>query len=181
MSAMVADPAASGPTLSGPTLSGPTLSGLTRPRLEPVAASDLPAQVFRTPRKVRFSDCDPAGIAYTARLVDLMNGAVEDLFPARLGLSYYTAIVERRLGLGYGRVDCDFFQPAHMGDAVELSVLVQRLGQSSIAWQVHIHRGQDELARGLLVSVTTSLDTHKATPVPDWLRQAVEAYRRDCG
>jgi 4-hydroxybenzoyl-CoA thioesterase len=155
--------------------------GLARPRLEPVRFSDLPAAAFHAPRKIRFSDCDPAGIAYTARLVDMMNGAIEDFFPARLGLSYHAAITEQRLGLGYGRVDCDFFRPARMGDQAQLSVLVDRVGRGSIGWRVHLHRGEDELARGALVTVTTSLDTGAATPIPDWLRAPVEAYRRDCG
>ncbi|MGC1301005.1 MAG: thioesterase family protein [Caulobacteraceae bacterium] len=156
-------------------------SGLARPRLVPIPFAALPPAAFRTPRSIRFSDCDPAGIAYTARLVDLMNGAVEDLFPARLGLSYHAAIRERRLGLGYGRVDCDFFRPAEMGDAMIMSVLVDRVGAGSIAWRVHIHHGEDEAARGQLITVTTSLDTRKPIPVPAWLRAPLDAYRHACG
>jgi 4-hydroxybenzoyl-CoA thioesterase len=155
-------------------------AGLARPRLAPIPFAALPPGVFRTPRGVRFSDCDPAGIAYTARLIDLMNGAIEDLFPARLGLSYHAVIRERRVGLGYGRVDCDFFQPAQMGDALVMSVLVDRIGRGSIAWRVHIHRDGEEVARGQLVTVTTSLDGHKAMPAPGWLREPLLAYRRDC-
>jgi 4-hydroxybenzoyl-CoA thioesterase len=155
-------------------------AGLARPRLAPIPFASLPPGAFRTPRGIRFSDCDPAGIAYTARLVDLMNGAIEDLFPARLGLSYHAVIRERRVGLGYGRVDCDFFLPAQMGDALVMSVLVDRVGESSIAWRVHIHRGADEVVRGQLVTVTTSLDDHKAMPMPGWLREPLLAYRAEC-
>jgi 4-hydroxybenzoyl-CoA thioesterase len=164
-------------------VSGPdaeAVAALSRPRLEPIPFTALPQGAFQVPRRIRFSDCDPAGIAYTARLVDLMNGAIEDLFPVRLGLSYHAVIRERRVGLGYGRVDCDFFLPAQMGDAMVMSVLVDRVGSGSIAWRVHLHRGDDEVARGQLVTVTTSLDTHKAMPMPDWLREPIEAYRRDC-
>jgi acyl-CoA thioesterase FadM len=149
--------------------------------LEPVPAARLPTGAFRTPRLIRFSDCDPAGIAYTARLIDLMNGAIEDLFAERLGLSYASVIKDRRLGLGYGRVDCDFFKPAFMGDRVDLAVLVDRIGAGSITWRLHIHRGEDELARGRLVTVTTSLETYAATPPPGWLRDAVRGYAATCG
>lgn len=95
-------------------------------------------------------------------------------------MSYHAVIREQRVGLGYGRVDCDFFLPAQMGDALVLSVLVDRLGAGSIAWRVHLHRDGDEVARGQLVTVTTSLDTHGAMPAPDWLREPLEAYRREC-
>ncbi len=155
-------------------------AALARPRLAPIPLAVLPRGAFHTPRNIRFSDCDPAGIAYTARLVDLMNGAIEDLFPARLGLSYHAVIRERRVGLGYGRVDCDFLLPALMGDALVMSVLVDRVGAGSIAWRVHIHRDDEEVARGQLVTVTTSLDGHKAIAAPDWLREPLETYRRDC-
>ncbi|WP_158915583.1 thioesterase family protein [Caulobacter sp. S45] len=153
-------------------------AGLTRPRLTPVAFSALPLASFHTPRKIRFSDCDPAGIAYTPRLIDLMNGAVEDFFPERLGLSYYDAIRVHGVGLGYGRVDCDFFRPVSMGDAVVLSVLIDRIGAGSIAWRVHLHRADEETVRGQLVTVTTDQKTRRATPVPTWLREPLEAYRQ---
>ena len=154
--------------------------GLSRPRLDPLPLSALPAGAFRSPRRIRFADCDPAGIAYTGRLIDLMNEAIEELFEVRLGLDYGEVIQVRRVGLGYGRVDCDFFQPLRFGDRASVSVLLDRLGRGSIAWRVYLHRGEDEMARAVLTTVTTELDSHRATPVPDWLRAPLEAYRRAC-
>lgn len=154
--------------------------GPARPRLAPVAPSTLPPGALRSDRRIRFSDCDPAGIAYTGRLIDLMNGAIEELFEARLGLDYGEVIQVRRLGLGYGRVDCDFFRPLGIGDRLSVCVLVARLGRGSVAWRVHLHGGEDEAARGQLTTVATDLDTHRAAPIPYWLRAPLEAYRRAC-
>lgn len=154
---------------------------MSRPRLTPITAASLPTAAYRTPRRIRFSDCDPAGIAYTPRIVDLMNGAIEDAFPARLGLDYHAWIRDRRIGLGYARVDCDFFQPLAMGDEIMITVLIAGVGVASTTWRVHLHNGDREAARGELVMVTTDLDRHRVAPLPPPLREAFSAYLTDCG
>lgn len=153
---------------------------MSRPRPAPVAASALPARAFRVARRVRFSDCDPAGIAYTPRIVDLMNGAIEDAFPGRLGLDYAGLIRDDRIGLGYARTDCDFFEPMLMGQEITFTVLIDRIGNASATWRLHLHVGDREAARGELVMVTTSLTTHSAIPLPDGIRRALQEYQADC-
>jgi 4-hydroxybenzoyl-CoA thioesterase len=141
---------------------------------------ELPAQAFRVQREIRFSDCDPAGIAYTARLVDLINGVVEDFFPAALGISYHATIRDDRTGLGYAKVDCDFKKPLMMGDRAEFAVLVTRIGGASANLEV---RGFKDGAPALtcrLVIVTTDLDAHKAIPIPAPIRAALQAYENRC-
>jgi 4-hydroxybenzoyl-CoA thioesterase len=151
-----------------------------RPRLTPLSAAALPVAAFRARRTIRFSDCDPAGIAYTPRLIDLMNGVIEDLFPARLGLDYHALIRDRRLGLGYARVDTDFLRPVSMGDDLVFTAVLDRIGSSSAAWRMHVHRGEVEAARAQLVMVTTALDRRVAIPLPDDLRGAMITYRDQC-
>lgn len=152
---------------------------MSRPRLTPVMASELPAKAFRTGRRIRFSDCDPAGIAYTGRIIDLMNGALEDIFRERLGLDYY-GMIRDRIGLGYGRTDCDFFAPLTMGSEVSITVLVERIGGASVTWRLHLHVDGQEAARGELVMVTTSLVSNSVMRLPDGLRSALTTYETDC-
>jgi 4-hydroxybenzoyl-CoA thioesterase len=153
---------------------------VSRSRLEPLPADRLPSRAFRATRSIRFSDCDPAGIAYTPRIVDLMNGAIEDAFPGRLGLDYHQLIRDDRLGLGYARVDCDFFRPLAMGDEVVATVLIAAVGGASATWRLHLHLGEQEAARGELVMVTTSLTSHRAVRLPDAVRAAFVRYQADC-
>lgn len=148
---------------------------MTRP--SPIAASKLPAGRFRAPRKIRFSDCDPAGIAYTARLIDQMNGVIEDFFPAALGLDYHGLIAESRIGLGYASVHCDFFRPTRMGSRLEISVLIERIGERSTTFVLHGHDGEDEVFRMSFVMSTTSLTEHRSIPLPPTLREALATYR----
>jgi 4-hydroxybenzoyl-CoA thioesterase len=150
---------------------------LTLIRPSPVAASKLPPARFWAPRKIRFSDCDPAGIAYTARLIDQMNGVIEDFFPVALGLDYQGMIAESRIGLGYASVHCDFFRPAQMGARLEVSVLIERIGERSATFLLHAHDGEDEIFRASFVMSTTSLSEHRSIPLPPTLREALTAYR----
>ena len=149
-------------------------------RAKALPRSALPGGAFSTPRLIRFSHCDPAGIVYTPRFVDLMNGAVEDFFPGALGLDYYRFIRDEKVGLGYAKLDCDFFRPGLMGDRLVFSVVVGRIGGASATLTVHAHRGEDEIVRGRLVMVTTSLTEHRAIALPDALRTALLAYQDRC-
>lgn len=150
------------------------------PRARPLAYSALPAGAFGAERLIRFSHCDPAGIVYTPRFVDLMNGVIEDFFPQALGLDYYGFIRDERIGLGYAKLDCDFFLPGLMGDQLVFTVLIGRIGGASATFLIHAHRGAEEVLRGRLVMVTTSLTEHRAIPLPAPLRNALIAYQDRC-
>lgn len=157
------------------------MSDDSRARPTPLPRGALPAAAFQLVRTVRFSDCDPAGIAYTPRLVDMMNGAIEDAFPQALGLDYHQLIRDQRVGLGYARVDCDFLRPLAMGDEIRISILIAHIGGASATWRLHMHLGDDEAVRAELVMVTTDLDAHRAIRLPAQLRSAFEAYAQACG
>jgi 4-hydroxybenzoyl-CoA thioesterase len=148
-------------------------------RAQPVPASQLPHAAFATPLTVRFTHCDPAGIVFTPRWVDLMNTALETFFPS-IGFDYYSLIRDDRLGLGYAQIHCEFFRPGLMGDEIAFTVLIGRVGAGSVAFRVHGHRDGEELVRGDFVLVTTDLNRHKAIPIPDALRAAFLAYQDQC-
>ena len=150
-------------------------------RRSPFRLAALPEAAWRAHRLVRFSHCDPAGIVYFARYFDILNGVVEDWFAGSLGLDYHAFIGPRRIGLGFAKADADFHAPSRMGDRLLLAVLVERVGRSSLALAVHAYREEEPVLTASLVMVTTSLEVHRAIPLPDDLRAAVEGYQERCG
>ena len=63
-----------------------------------------------------------------------------------------------------------------MGDDVELSLAVERLGGRSITLRLACHGREGAMRMQVLQTVvTTSLATHAAIPVPDELRAALAA------
>lgn len=150
------------------------------PRRRAQPRDGAPAQAYVATRSVRFSDCDPAGIAYTARLVDMLNGVVEDFFPAVLGVDYHATIRDRKIGLGYAKVDVDFFRPLMMGETADFIVLIDRLGGASAAFEIRAYHDNQPVLTATLVMVTTDLVAHKAIPLPADLRAALQDYEARC-
>jgi len=149
------------------------------PRPAPIQATRLPVAAYRAARMVRFSDCDPAGIVYTPRYLDMLNGVIEDFFPERLGLDYH-GLIAAGTGLGYASVDCQFFRPARMGARLTIAPLVERIGGASASFVLHAHIGEDEIFRGRMVMVTTAMATDRPIPLPAPLRAALQSYQEQC-
>jgi 4-hydroxybenzoyl-CoA thioesterase len=151
-----------------------------RERPTPIHPRNFPDDAWSTYRNIRFSDCDPAGIVYTARFIDLVNGVIEDFFLQRLGIDYHALIRTGRVGLGYKSVDTDFFRPAVMGDRLQFVLMVEHIGRTSVIFSIHSVREIEEIMRCRLVMVTTSLNTNNAINIPPDLKDALIAYRAIC-
>lgn len=145
-------------------------------RARPLDAADLPAGLWHTAVKIRFGQCDPAGIVYTPHYFDLFNGVIEDWYPAALGLDYHAFLRDRRMGLGYATAACDFLAPSAMGDVLTVHVALRRLGGASFTLVLHALKEGREAVRGRFVVVTTDLGSRRPVPVPADLRAALAAY-----
>ncbi|MBB3002212.1 MAG: thioesterase family protein [Paraburkholderia tropica] len=135
----------------------------------------MKAPTFSRPHKIHFSECDPAGIVFYPQYFVLFNDLIEAWIDDLLPEGYHGVIGARRIGMPTVRLEVDFKAISKMGDRVTLSLDVQRLGNASLvlAWAC---TGADGVVRmsALQTLVTTSLDTHKAIPMPDDLRGAIE-------
>lgn len=149
-------------------------------RRVPLAAAELPEAAFTARQPIRFEHCDTAGIVFFARYFTMMQGAVEAWFEAELGLDYADIIQRRRVGLGYVRAECDYLKPARLGDVLGLTVLVERVGRSSIGLAFHGHRDGEPALLGRLVLVTTDIAETASIPIPADIKDAVESYQRRC-
>jgi 4-hydroxybenzoyl-CoA thioesterase len=129
---------------------------------------------FARPRRIRFSDCDPAGIVFFPQYFVMFNGFVEQWVDEGLGLSYAALLMQRRVGLPTVRLEADFRAVSRIGDDVTLALGVQHLGGRSIRLDLHCD-GPDGQRRVSIkqVLVTTSLETHKAIEIPPDLRAAI--------
>jgi len=151
-------------------------------RAAPVAASALPASAFRYRRRIRFGECDLAGIVYYPRFVELVHDTIEawvsaPSVEAGLGLDYHAMI---RAGTGFptARLEVEFLAPATMGDDLSLVPLVGRIGSSSVELVVHAHRSEAEIFRSRLVVVTVSIGQTTPVRLPGAFRAALERSPR---
>jgi 4-hydroxybenzoyl-CoA thioesterase len=135
---------------------------------------------FTTQRRIRFSDCDPAGIVFYPQYFVMFNGLLEDWVDGPLGIGFAELVSRRRIGLPTVRLEADFRAVSRFGDDVALSLDVERLGGRSLTLALRCTAlGDGELRMAVRqVIVTTSLDTHQAVDVPADLRAAIERQGR---
>ena len=128
---------------------------------------------FERSTRIRFGQCDPAGIVFFPQYLVMFNGLVEDWFTEGLGISYAHLLGQRRIGLPIVKLQCDFTAISRMGDEVTLGLQVKRLGNASLTLEVDCRAGAESRARAEKVLVFTSLDTHRAVAVPEDVRDAI--------
>lgn len=136
-----------------------------------------PARAFRTKILVRFRDCDPAGIVFYPRYMEMFNNLVEDWFREGLELSFPELISTRGWGVPTVHVNVDFFSPSRIGETLNASLGVRRLGRSSIHLEI-VFTGPDDSdrVRAKVVLVLSDLGTMRARAIPDDLRAQLARY-----
>ncbi len=137
-----------------------------------------PKGAFTRRVAVRFSHCDPAGIVYFPHYFDMFNGLIEDWYGKELGYDYAELILDGEYGFPFVHIECDFKVPSRMGDVIDLTLLVERIGRSSLGITIVCHFDGIERLRTRMVTAMMSRKTGKPVPLPQALRDAIESYRR---
>lgn len=140
---------------------------------QPIAGKSYP---FVHTRRIRFGECDPAGIAYTGRFLDFALDAVESFFTDRLGASFYEFNADQGIGTPFVHVEMDFRSPLTPRDTLATEVRLARLGGSSLTFVTLGRVGERLCFEGRLVCafVATRGEAMKPIPVPDPIRALLE-------
>ena len=132
--------------------------------------------MFTTRILVRFGDLDAAGIAYYPNLVNFLHEALEDFFAGHVGRTY-PEVFGAGLGSPTVKVEMEFLSPVRYGDWVEIGVVAEHLGRSSVRmrYEGSVAGRPVFVARNTMVMV--NMDTFRPTEVPPWLREKLETAR----
>ena len=136
--------------------------------------------VYSVQRKIRFGQTDAAGIVFYPRFVEMVNNTVEDFFSDVVGLSYRDMHYKRNLGLPTVKLEVEFFKPGLLGDLLTWSLVVTRIGNSSLGVKVTADRkGEVRMVANVdlvLVDVTDKPHGVKSVPFADAMRLVLERY-----
>jgi 4-hydroxybenzoyl-CoA thioesterase len=123
---------------------------------------------------VEFNHCDPAGIVFYPRYFEMTNSLVENFFAEAVGRSF-AAMMAAGQGVPTARLEVNFKQPSRLGDRLEWSLQVMRLGGSSVTFKVAAIVG-DELR--LTADLTLVwVEGGKPAAWPDIMRAKLEEFR----
>ncbi|MFV0302700.1 MAG: acyl-CoA thioesterase [Paracoccus sp. (in: a-proteobacteria)] len=119
---------------------------------------------------VEFCHCDPAGIVFYPRFVEMAQHVVENFFTDVLNVPFARMVADGE-GVPAARLEFDFRRPSRLGERVEWTLLVEKIGRTSIRFLI---RAEDRIEARITV-VWTGRDVRPA-PVPANIRPLLEAH-----
>jgi acyl-CoA thioester hydrolase len=124
--------------------------------------------------RVRYAECDRQGVVFNAHYFAYFDVAMTELWRAAMG--HYDAMIERGIDMVVAEAQARFLDSARFDDEIDLEVAVERLGTTGSTTRHRIVRDGDLLVEGVLRHVFVDPETLAKTPIPDWLREALEPY-----
>ena len=134
-------------------------------------------------RRIGWSDTDAARITYTVRFFEFAMAGIEAWFREIWGEDWFDMNTRQARGTPFVRVETDILSPVVPGDILDVQVMVERLGTSSITFQVYGHKASDgePVLKGRYVCVLVRLESGMtATPIPVEKRERVMNYISEC-
>lgn len=133
---------------------------------------------FRITRHVRFADCDPAGIAYYPRCLEMCDGAIEDwtaecLVPRRI------LHLEMQLALPTVDLRATFSAPCRLGEALNIAVATHAVGRTSVRLSTIVTCERRPRFAVDYTQVLMDMVNSRAVPWPDEWRRRLETQVTD--
>lgn len=128
-----------------------------------------------TTQKIRYSDCDPQGIVFNGNYARYWDDALTDWFEAagyggpELGGSGVDVVT--------ARVEMDFKASAGLGDVLETSLEVERVGTTSMTVGFSTRRLSDDtvVTEGREILVFVDPEDFRPTAVPESVKKDLTA------
>ena len=137
---------------------------------------------LRVRRRVKWSECDPAGVVYTGRFCDYVLSAFELFMRHLLDLPEHEA--RERLGFGTPAkaLSLEFLASLRPDDEFEMTVRVAAIRIHTFVLEIDAH---NLTGRGLFRATLTPIlighdDRTRSIELPDLLRASLERYRQGC-
>ncbi len=141
---------------------------------------------FEKTQLIRFAHCDPAGIVFYPRYVEMINNLVEDWFAEALGYSFEQLHLLLKLAVPTVHLAIDFKKTSRLGEQLRLSLDVQKLGRSSCHLALQFagppspaaqQPPHDIRLQAQLVLVCMDMASQRPQALPQALRLAMQAYQ----
>lgn len=132
--------------------------------------------MFKTRRRIEFADVDLAGFVHFSRFFIFMETA-EHEFLRSLGTSVHTQIDGEEIGWPRLAATCEYLQPAKFEDILDIEVIVERKGVTSMTYRFLFRRDEALIARGQISSICCKIDPHhglKKIRIPSFIADKIK-------
>jgi acyl-CoA thioester hydrolase len=125
--------------------------------------------------RVRYNECDVQGHVFNANYFVYFDIALTELWRKTLGS--YNALTADGLDMVVAETGARFRAPARFDDELEVTLEVERLGNTSMVSAIGIARDGDTLVEGRIVHIFVRADRlGEKTPIPDQVRRILQPY-----
>lgn len=142
--------------------------------------ADIP---FTVRRRLYWGDSDTAEIGYASKFVDFGIEAIEVWWEAVLNTNWYE-LKAKGMGNPMVGLQLDFLKPIVVGDRMDVSVLIENLGNASITYRIEGRKAGGDLSFSGRFTHALVDNVHqksiRAHPFEDEWRERIEGYRREC-
>ncbi len=132
------------------------------------------------PIEIGFKHCDPAGIVFYPRYVEMINDTVEHWFKYGLRAGFASLHGERKIAVPTANLQCDFKAPSRLGEQLNAALSVAKLGRSSLSLDVVLSGAEPAGTLRMsakLVIVCVDMDGLKPIEIPADIRAAAGRYQ----
>jgi acyl-CoA thioester hydrolase len=125
--------------------------------------------------RVRYNECDAQGHVFNANYFVYFDVTLTELWREAFGS--YDALTADGLDLVVAETGARFRSPARFDDELEITLEVERLGNTSMVCAIRIARNQDILVEGRIVHIFVRAErVGEKAPIPDRVRRILERY-----
>ncbi|MBN3823531.1 thioesterase [Burkholderia sp. Ac-20384] len=133
-------------------------------------------------RRVKWGECDPAGVVYTATFADYVISAAELFYGALFGTTSQRAKHELGFGTPSRALSFDFLSSLRPDDTFDMTVYVADVRTRTYVLDIVATTPHGEpVFNARLTPVCIARDERRSIEVPPSFRQALLDYRRDSG
>lgn len=130
---------------------------------------------FTIPLRVRWAEVDRQGVVFNGHYLTYFDVGITEYWRA-IGLPYPEGMADTGSDLFVAKAVVNYHSPIEYDDMLEVGVRVARLGNSSLTFAIQIDREGKCLSTGEVVYVTTDAVSRRSRPVPQKVRQGIEAF-----
>lgn len=126
---------------------------------------------------IRFADCDPAGIVYFPRFLEMVNHLTESWFGEALDMPFRKFHLELKLGVPVVNTRVEFLKACQIGERIRWELGVETIGRSSVVLRISGRVGDEERLRLRHKVAMIGGELIRAIAIPDELRGKMQAFR----
>lgn len=132
--------------------------------------------IYHRPIQIEFNHCDPAGIVFYPRYFEMTNSVVENFFADVLRYPFARITMEEHSGVPTVRIEADFRAPSRLGDRVDFTLEVLRIGASSAGFRLCGAVGEELRMQADLTLVWVTPEG-RAAPWPEVIRARLTEFK----